>query len=72
MNSIHILRRKADEHIKLWCPYCDEVVMFGYQHYYEELWCTQCKRVFSPSYKHHHWPKGLNAETGELEGVENG
>lgn len=57
--------------LKFWCPYCDEVVSFGYQHYYDETWCLECKRIFSEDPKHHQWPKGLDMQTGELEGTEN-
>jgi len=63
---IHINYRKADRHVKLWCPYCDEVVLFGQQEWYDDVWCTKCKRVFSPDSRHHQWPKGLDIKTGEL------
>lgn len=65
--TIHILRRKKDWDIKLWCPYCDEVVGFGYQNYYDDTWCTQCNRIFSRDPRHHKWPKGIDVFTGELE-----
>lgn len=63
---LHIHRRTADAYINLWCPYCDEVVPFGIQHYYDDTWCTKCKRVFSPDRRHHSWPKGIDMQTGEL------
>jgi hypothetical protein len=66
MTIIHILRRKADEYIKLWCPYCDEIVDFGVQYYYGDAWCTKCNRVFSSYWRHCKWPKGLDIKTGEL------
>lgn len=63
---LHILRMKADYHIDYWCPYCDEVVPFGHQNYYEEIWCTKCKRIFSSYWRHHKFPKGIDIKTGEL------
>jgi hypothetical protein len=62
MILIHILRKKADEIWDMWCPYCDEVVKFGAQHYYDGIWCMKCKRDFPP----HTFPKGFNRYTGEL------
>jgi hypothetical protein len=64
---IHILRRRADVYIDYWCPFCDEVVKFGHQYYYEEIWCTKCSRTFGPYWRHHKFPKGIDMQTGELE-----
>ncbi len=60
--KIHITRRIADEYENLWCPYCDEIVKFGMQYYYDEIWCTKCGLDFPP----HQWPKGFDIKTGEL------
>ena len=63
--KIHINRPRIDERLKLWCPYCDEVVEFGFQHYYDEVWCLECLRRFPFE---HQWPKGFDIKTGELHG----
>jgi hypothetical protein len=62
----HILRRKADRLIKLWCPYCDKVVNYGSQDYFDDVWCTECKRIFDRDPRFHKWPKGFDIKTGEL------
>ena len=61
---IHINRAKTDAFFNLWCPYCDEVVVFGAQFYYDDVWCTKCGRWFP---HHYQWPKGFDIKTGELE-----
>ena len=66
---IHILRATADHYVNLWCPYCDMVVAFGRQYYYDDAWCTVCGRIFPHQ---HQWPKGIDFRTGNLEEVRDG
>ncbi len=63
MSKIHILFTTADKHEYIWCPYCDEVLPFGHQYYYEDWWCTKCHRMFP---NQHQFPKGFNIKTGDL------
>ncbi|MFX0212229.1 MAG: hypothetical protein ACFFDT_40020 [Candidatus Hodarchaeota archaeon] len=63
MTYIHIHYTKADEYWDLWCPYCDEVLPFGHQHWYDDVWCTKCNRFFPHA---HQWPKGFDIKTGKL------
>jgi len=62
--EVHINRITADEYIDYWCPYCDEILPFGHQTWYEDVWCTKCGRMFPYE---HQWPKGFDIHTGELE-----
>ena len=62
MTLIHISRRKEDEVFDYWCPYCDRIVKFGKQNYYDEIWCMECKADFPP----HTFPKGIDPRTGEI------
>ena len=62
--QIHVLWTKADVYRDTWCPYCDEILPFGHQHYYDDWWCTKCHRMFPYQ---HQWPKGFDITTGELE-----
>jgi ribosomal protein L37AE/L43A len=64
MAYMHINRFRADVHENLWCPYCDEVLPFAHQFYYEDWICTKCGRSFP---YHYQWPRGFDIKTGLLE-----
>jgi hypothetical protein len=64
-DNLIICGRYADEILRYWCPFCDEVGDFGYMHWGGELWCMKCGETLGQEGENS-WPKGLCHLCGEL------